>query len=175
MSKPVKALLRKELIRRMEGVGACGGLAVLSLSGVDGLAANRLRRRLRDGDIRLTVVKNSVARQALKEVGLTSACQLIEGPCALAWGGKSVVAVVRELLETGKDIPAISVKGALMEGEVFASDRIEQLSKYPTREEALGTVVMLARSAGARLAGCLLGPGGRLAGTLKTIGQQNEN
>ena len=44
MSRPVKALLRKELIGRLEGVDS---LVVLSLAGVDGLANNRLRRNLR--------------------------------------------------------------------------------------------------------------------------------
>lgn len=172
MSKPVKSLLRKDLINRLEGVNS---LAVLSLSGVDGLSANRLRRQLRTGGVSLTVVKNSVARYALREIGLESVCGLIDGPCAIAWGGESAVDIVRELLDEAKTIPAIQVKGALMEGEVFGSDRIEELSKYPTREEALATVVMLAKSAGARLAGCLLGPGGRLAGAIKGIEKQDEN
>ncbi len=172
MSKPVKSLLRKDLINRLEGVNS---LAVLSLSGVDGLSANRLRRQLRTGGVSLTVVKNSVARYALREIGLESVCGLIDGPCAIAWGGESAVDIVRELLDEAKTIPTIQVKGALMEGEVFGSDRIEELSKYPTREEALATVVMLAKSAGARLAGCLLGPGGRLAGAIKGIEKQDEN
>ena len=172
MSKPVKSLLRKDLINRLEGVNS---LAVLSLSGVDGLSANRLRRQLRTGGVSLTVVKNSVARYALREIGLESVCGLIDGPCAIAWGGESAVDIVRELLDEAKNIPTIQVKGALMEGEVFGSDRIEELSKYPTREEALATVVMLAKSAGARLAGCLLGPGGRLAGAIKGIEKQDEN
>jgi len=62
MSKPVKAMLRKELIRRLEGVDS---LVVLSLAGVDGPATNQLRRSLRRQNILLAVVKNAIARQAL--------------------------------------------------------------------------------------------------------------
>ncbi|MDY7009444.1 MAG: 50S ribosomal protein L10 [Planctomycetota bacterium] len=172
MSKPVKTLLRKDLIGRLEGVRS---LAVLSLAGVDGVATERLRRQLRSGGVSVSVVKNSIARYALEQVGLSSACGLIDGPCALAWGGEGVVTVVRGLFEANKDIPALLVKGAMLEGEVFGADRIEELSRYPTREEALGTVVMLVKTAGARLAGCLLGPGGRLAGAIKGIEKQDEN
>ena len=169
MSKPVKALLRRELVKRLRGVDS---LAVLSLTGVDGISGNRLRRDLRAKDIRVTVVKNSVARQALAEVGLSSACELIEGPCALAFGGDSVVSVVRELLDRGREIPSLKVKGALMEGEVFPSGRIEELSKYPNREEAVARLSALALSPGGRLVAALRGPGGRLAGVVKGLGER---
>ncbi len=169
MSKPVKALLRKELVKRLTGLES---LAVLSLAGVDGLANNELRRSLRERDIYLTVVKNSIGKQALTEVGLSVACELLEGPCALVYGGGDkvgIVALVRELLDRRKDVPALTVKGALMEREVFGSDRVQELSRYPTRPEALGNLVRSASSPGARLAGAMLGPGGYLAGVVKTV------
>jgi large subunit ribosomal protein L10 len=171
MSKPVKALLRKELIKRLAGVDS---LAVVSLAGVDGVASNLLRRQLRTKDIRVTVVKNSVAKAAFKEVGLDKAGDLLDGPCAVATGGTSVVAVVRELLEQHKTMPALIIRGALMEGEIFGEDRVEALSKYPTREEAQGQVVMLLRSPGSRLASCLVGPSGKLAGIIKAIKEKAE-
>lgn len=166
MSKPVKALLRKELVSRLTGVES---LAVLSLTGVDGVSNNRLRRELRTKDVQVTVVKNSVARQALSEVGLTVACGLIDGPCALVIGGDNIVSVVRELLDCRKDMPTLTVKGALMEGEVFGSDRIDELSKYPTCSEALANLAAAALSPGGRLAGALRGPGGRLGGAVKSL------
>ena len=171
MSKPVKALLRKELIRRLEGVDS---LAVVSLEGVDGQANNRLRGELRGKDVRVTVVKNSIARQALKEVGLEAVCGLMAGPCALAVGGDSVVELVRDLLAVAKEIPAVRLRGALMEGEAFGPERMVELSRYPTREEAVANVAMLARSPGSRLCGAVLGPGGRIAGILKTIEERAE-
>jgi large subunit ribosomal protein L10 len=170
MSRPVKALLRKDLVGRLKGAKS---LAVLSLTGVDGASNNQLRRGLRGQAIHLTVVKNSVARQALVELGLDSACALVEGPCALAYPvhpeGVEVVAIVRFLLEQGKHIPALTVRGALMDGEVFGPERVEALSKYPTRAEAISRLAALLLSPGGRLAGILLAPGGRLASALKTV------
>jgi len=166
MSKPVKQLLRKELAGRLSGADA---LVVVSLMGVGGVANNRLRGELRAKGIHLTVVKNAIARQALSDVGLSVAGELLEGPCALATGGEGVVTVVRELLNAAKTAPTLEVRGALMEGEVFGPDRVVELSKYPTREEAVANIVLLARSPGARLAGALLGPGGRIGGALKAM------
>jgi large subunit ribosomal protein L10 len=173
MSKPVKALLRKELVRRLDGTDS---LTVLSLVGVPGVASNELRGKLRENGITVTVVKNSVARQAFKEVGLESASGLLDGPSAVAVGGESVVDVVRQLLDFGKTHPALIVRGALLEGEVFGPDRVEELSKYPTRDEAIANVAGMALSPGRKLAGALLGPGGRIAGGIKTLSNdESEN
>lgn len=171
MSKPVKALLRTELKKRLEGVES---LAVVSLMGVDGPSNNQLRRQLFQKQIHVTVVKNSIARQALKEVGLDAVGQLLEGPCALATGADSVVAIVRELLARKKEVPNLVVRGAYLEGSIFGPERVEELSKYPTRDEAIGQAVMLVRSPGSRLASCIIGPGGKLAAILKAIQEKAE-
>ncbi len=166
MSKPVKDLLRKELVRRLEGVTS---LAVVGFNGLDAIATNHVRGRLRDKDIRMRVVKNSIARQAFQDIGLDQAGAMLDGPCAIVYGADSVVEVVRELLDIHKENPALTVKAALLEGEVFSQDRIEELSKFPTRDEALALVVGCVLSPARKLAGCLLAPGAKLAAILKTI------
>ena len=172
MSRPVKALMRKELVRRLRGVDS---LTVLSLMGIDGVSSNQLRRELRASEISVTVVKNSVARQAFKEVGLEAVSALLDDPCAVAVGGESVVSVVRQLLEFAKEAPTLVVRGALLEGEIFGPDRVAELSRYPTRAEAIAQVVALAVSPGAQVAGALTGPGGGVAGVIKAIAEPSEN
>ena len=93
MSKPVKELVRKELINRFDGVSS---LAVVGFSGISAVNTRKIRGQLREKEISMTVVKNSIARQAFKEVGLDSAVGLLDGPCAIAYGADSVVSVVRE-------------------------------------------------------------------------------
>ena len=171
MSKPVKALLRKELVRRLEGVES---LTVFSMVGVDGVTSNRLRAQMKAKDVRMTVVKNSLARQALRDAGLPAACELIEGPCALATGGEGPVTVVRDILAFAKDAPTLTVRGALLEGQVFGPQRVDELSRYPTRIEAIANAVALAMAPGRRLAGQIAAPGGTIAGAVKTLGDRAE-
>ena len=166
MSKPVKELIRKSLVGRFKGLRS---LAVIGFVGLDAIQMNQVRNSLRAKDIRLTVVQNSLARQAFEQVGLPQASKLLEGPCAVVYGGDSVIAVIRDLLDLAKGAPALIVKAALLDGEVFGSDRIMELSKYPTREEAISIVVAYALAPGGRLVACLLAPGGVLSGALKTI------
>jgi large subunit ribosomal protein L10 len=170
MSKPVKEMMQRQMTRRLEGVTS---VAVVDLTGVDANDNNRLRSRLREKDISLHVVKNSLARQAFKEVGLEQACDLLEGPCALAYGADSVVVIVRELRDIAKEVANLGVKGALLEGDVFGAERMEELSKYPTREEAIGQITQAATSAGSQLASCFVAPGGSIAALLEAIEQKS--
>lgn len=171
MSKPVKELVRKELIKRFNGLTS---LAIVGFTGLDAIATNRVRGRLLAKDIRITVVKNSLARQAFKEIGLDVAGSLLDGPCAVAYGAGSVVDVVRELLDIHKEYRSLTVKGAVLEGEAFDESQIDALSKYPTWDEAIARVVACGLSPGGKIAGCLLGPGGKIASILKTI-EENQS
>ena len=171
MSKPVKELMRKDLARRFADIDS---MAICGFSGLNAEDTGRMRGRLEEKEIRFTVVKNAVARQAFQEVGLDKAADLLEGPCAIAWGSDSVVTVVRELLEFGKESDGITVRAALMEGDVFSgTDEVQALSKFPTRDEAIGQVLACALSGGANIASVLIGPSGQVAGILKSIEEKD--
>jgi hypothetical protein len=49
---------------------------------------------------------------------------------------------------------------------------VQDIAKMKSRVEMLGEVVMLALSPARRLAGCLTGPGGRVAGCIKAISER---
>lgn len=170
MSKPVKELVRKELARRFEGLTS---LAVVGFTGIDAITTHQIRGRLRDKNIKMTVVKNALARQAFDSIGLSVAKDLLDGPCAVAFGADqdqvSVIDVVRELVAIGKETPNLKVKAAILEGEAFGPDRVEALSKYPTRDEAICQVLTCTLSPGAKLTASILAPGIVLGGLIKAI------
>jgi len=171
MSKPVKEMLRKELVKRFDGVTSA---AIVGFTGIDTISTLNIRRRLHAKGIGLTVVKNSVARQAFKSVGMDAAMNLLDGPCAVAYGADSVVTVVRELMAIGKDNKKLTIKSAVLEGNIFGPDQIEALSKYPNRAEAISSVVGCILSPGKKLAACLVGPGSKIASILKTVEENAE-
>jgi len=166
MSKPVKEMIRKELAGRLEGIMS---VAVVGLTGIDAVKNNQIRKRLLEKDIHLSVVKNSLAKQAFKEIGLDRACELLIGPCALAFGSDNIVTVVRELRDIAKDVKELSVKGALLDGDLFGAERMAELADFPTRDEAISQVLSAVLSAGANLVACIIAPGAQIASVLKAI------
>ncbi len=170
MSKPVKNLEIQDLSKRYAGVdSAC----VVDLTGLDAIATHKLRGGLRSKGIELHVVKNRLAKRAFADSPLAPIGTYLDGPCALATGGSSIVDIAKELVRWRKDLPAITLKKAVVEGDADLVD-VEVLAKWRSRAEVQGEAAMLAVSPGRRLAGCVAGPGGRIAGCLKAIVEKLE-
>lgn len=173
MSKFVKELMCRDYEDRLGGVE---NALVVSIRGVDANTNNRLRVELQQKDIRITVVRNNLARKTFADGPLAGLAPVLEGPSAIAYGAESVIDVARELVKWAKDVEQLELKGAILDGMLFeGADGVHRLSKFPTREEALAEAVTLVLSPAKKLVGQIGGPGGRLMGVVKAIEEKLEN
>ena len=62
MSKKVKNLITRELGNRFKGVES---VAVINPRGIAATKNNQIRRKLREKGVRMTVVKNTLAKRAI--------------------------------------------------------------------------------------------------------------
>ncbi len=99
-----------------------------------------LRAKLGETDAAYRVVRNSVARIAIKEAGLPDASGLLTGPTALAFLGRDPGAAARILLDFAKGAP-LQVKGGVIGGKMFAVTEIEALSRLPGRDQLLAMLM----------------------------------
>jgi large subunit ribosomal protein L10 len=171
MSKPIKNLIKKVYQKRF---GSLEGAVLIDIRGMNAHANNTLRAGLAQKAIRITVVTNNLAAAALQGTRLERIGELLDGPTAVVYGGESVVHVARELIQVAKQLDKLEFKGALMEGVIFGPGDVDKLSKYPTREEALGQVVQVVLGPAGQLVGAVTGPGGAIASILQTIADKLE-
>jgi large subunit ribosomal protein L10 len=166
MSKVVKRMM----IDSIQGaLGECREVLVLDASRLDGVVANQLRLSLRKKQITLLGVKNAVARRALSGIGLSGAANALTGACTLVFGGEDIVALSKELTEWCDKIKAIEIRGGAIGETPLNPKDVESLSKSPGRAELLSQIVGLILSPGAQLAAAIKGPGGKIAGQIKTL------
>jgi large subunit ribosomal protein L10 len=67
------------------------------------------------------------------------------------------VALARTLTRLAREIPALQFRAGVVEGRVVSVEEIAALAELPSREELLGRIAFLVRSAAARLAQALAG------------------
>jgi len=167
MSKQVKEMIIREYKTRLHGFNDA---TLISIRGVKGTDTTKLRGVLRKKKVKVSVVRNALAKKALAGTGIEPLFPLMEGNSALVYGGNSVVEVARELAKILADIPGLELKGAVLDGTLFKGEKgVKELSKYPTKEEALGETVGLILGPARKLAAQIKGPGATIAGVIKAI------
>ena len=167
MSKLVKNLITKELSDRLKDVD---GVAVINPRGIDAIKNHGIRRRLHEKGLRMMVVKNSLVKRAVGEGKLKGFDRLLDGPSAVIYGKASISAIARALIDERKSDEKLELRGVFFDGELYAGEKgVEQVSKLPTREEAIANILSSVLGPGRKLAAALKGPGGKLGAILKTI------
>ena len=140
MGRAEKGTSIAEFREKLSGVR---GAVLTDFRGLSVADITELRSLLRKSEVEYKVVKNTLARLAVKDTGLAGLAAYFEGPTAIAISRKDAVAASKVLTTWGKSRPTFTIKGGVVEGRVVGSAEIAELAAVPPRE------VLLARMAGA--------------------------
>lgn len=173
MSKFVKNLQIDDVKKKLTGVGDA---LLVSVLGMDAIKNQSLRAKLRGKNIHVMVVKNSLARRAVEGTPLAAAFEQAEGSLAVVWGGTDIVSLAKEVMTLAEDktMAPFEPRGGVVDGQRIAADQVKEVSKWPSREEILSKIAGQILGPGAQLAAILLGPGGTIAGQVKSIADKEE-
>jgi large subunit ribosomal protein L10 len=173
MSKLVKQLQMEALRRTFSGVQ---DMVLLNVQRLDARTTTQMRLDLRKKNIRLHMVKNTLASRVFKELGLEVPEQCWVGPTIVAWGSTSIAQLAREIEQWAERIKSEKPQ-VIFEPKVAIVEKrsvsFEEAKRFPTREEALGRLVSLILGPAANLVAQLRGPGARLAGQIKARAEQS--
>ncbi len=125
-------------------------------SGLDVGAFQALRRALRPADVRVRVVKNSLARRAAEEAGRPELAELLRGPTTLTFGYGDAVAPARLLIQHLRaERLNLPIHGGWLEGRLLSPAEVEELATTPPRDELIAQIAGKLRSPVQNLAGLL--------------------
>jgi len=129
MPSDVKQFMEAELARAYpEGTN----YLVLGFSGLSGNETTVLRRKIRQANARLRVVKNSIARLALDRSGLGAAARFVDGPSALLAGEPEMPVLCKLAEELAKEYEQkLTIRGGLFNGAALDAPAVARLAKIP--------------------------------------------
>jgi len=177
MSKVIKQMEMDDL---KQTFGNVRDMVVLTMAKVNALGDYTLRAALRKKQIRLKVVKNTLARKVFKELNFSipDDSPYWQKLTMLAWGAGSIKELSKELrgeLERSKNVALyrdkVTIKGSIVDGQPVA---FKVGLEMPTRLELIGQIIGALLGSASAIAGCLSGPASQVASQIKQIAEKKE-
>jgi large subunit ribosomal protein L10 len=117
-----------------------------------------LRRQLRTAKAKYKVVKNTIAKRAIKGSSFEALEKYFEGTTAVAYTDTDPVALAKTLTTFGKTAPTLKIKAAVVQGRELPPADVAALAALPSKPELY-----------ARLLGTMQGPMVQLVSVLSAV------
>ncbi len=166
LSKAAKQKIIDDLASRFHSMPS---VFVIEYQGLKVNEMDVLRKKLRQTNTELRVVKNSLLEKASLGTDVERMKDLFSGPTAVAICDGESSAAAKVFIDYGKDFPEIKIKGGIFEGEVVDVSRIERIAKLPSRQELLSEFIGLLSAPMGNLVGVLEQARSNIVGVLEAL------
>ena len=129
----------------VESFNASAGAVLTEYRGLTVKELQDLRRSLGE-NANYAVVKNTLAKIAANQVGISGFDDILVGPTAIAFIEGDVVEAAKGLRDFAKANPALIIKGGILDGSPLSAQEVAKLADLESRE------VLMGKLAGAMLA-----------------------
>ena len=102
-----------------------------------------LRRQLRVAKARYKVVKNTLARRAVKGTPFEPLTEHFVGTTAIAYTGNDPVLLAKTLTTFAKTAPALTIKAAIVQGRAIKPAEVTELAALPGKPELYAKLLFL--------------------------------
>ncbi len=133
----------KEVAWLREQFQSVTALFLVDFQGLTVAEMGMLRSELRKSGAGFKVFKNTLARIAYQDTDVAVVAEDVVGPRAGAWThtDDNVPAMAKVLVDFAKTHPKFGLKSGVLKGKMVDPSQLETLSKLPSREELLGTLL----------------------------------
>ncbi len=106
-------------------------------SGLNVEDINQLRKDLKNKGIEFKVVKNTLLKLAVKDLGLDQITKHLEGPTGVAFGYSDPIMPAKILHDFKKKTEKPKIKAFWIEKEIFQPDKFVYFATLPTKDQLL--------------------------------------
>jgi large subunit ribosomal protein L10 len=133
------------------------------------------RHQLRAAGAKYQVVKNTIARRAVKGTPYEDASEFLKGNTGIAWTENDAVILsktVSKFVKDNKDF--YTFKAGVVEGKVVNLSQVEAIASLPSKEELISKLMFVINAQAQRIVSVINAVPRDLAVVIKQIGDQKE-
>ena len=116
------------------------------LRGVKVEHQQELRRVLREADVRYKVLKMTLTRRALNDLGQTGLDEWLKGPTAIAFAAGDPIPAAKALLDFSKQHEGLVIKAGLLKDQVIAPEQVAEVAAIESMAAVLGKIAGVLKS-----------------------------
>jgi len=130
----------QELERAFKGTESA---VIVDYRGLKVPEVTELRRQVRGAKGTYKVVKNTLAKRALKDTAFAPLESFFVGTTAVAYSGEDPVALAKVLTTFAKATPALQIKAAVVQGRAIKAAEVTELASLPGKPELYAKLLFL--------------------------------
>lgn len=166
---------KKQLVEELsENIKNSKTTVVCDYKGVPVSEMRKIRRKLRESDARMQIVRKTLASIAYKNADIDFDVTQLEGQDAIIYGGGDEITAPKVLFEASKENENFKIIAGTLEGKVMSGEEMNALAKLPGREELLAKLVGTINAPVSNFVGVLSGNLRNLVGVLSAIKESKE-
>ncbi|MDR1042204.1 MAG: 50S ribosomal protein L10 [Deltaproteobacteria bacterium] len=169
MDKDTKKAVLSELKAIFKGSQA---VFVADFKGLSVTAQNQLRLKVRAAGGGFRVAKNTLTRLAVDDAGASGIRPHLIGNNALAYTEGDPVALAKAVTDFAKDEEKFQIKCGVLGSKALTADDIRTLSKLPSREALVATLLGTLNAVPGSLVRVLAGVPQKLVRLISAIGER---
>ena len=116
-------------------------LVIADSRGVTVAKMDALRKQAREANVRLQVVRNTLAKRAVEGTEFECVQEVLKGPSIFGFSMEDPGAAARIFKDFAKENEAFEVKALSVGGKLLEASQIDALAKLPTRDQALASLM----------------------------------
>ncbi len=129
----------------------------------------RLRREVRQASGEYQVIKNTLARRALRDTCYADLEKILEGPNGWVFAYDDPVVLSKALVKFADDNEKIKIKGGVFEGQFLDSAKVKALSQMSSKPELQARVLAMIQAPATQLVRLMQEPGARVARLIESV------
>ena len=161
------------IVEELNGKFAKAKIAIVSdYQGMPVPVLEGLRCELKKNNAEIRVAKNTLLRRAVEGTEFESIVESCKGTTAVTMSYEDPVAPAKVVVDFAKDNPQLVIRAACMDGQDLSVDDLVALSKLPSREALLASLLSVMNGVPTSFVRLLNGVPCKMLYALNAVGEQ---
>ncbi len=161
---------KQEILKDLEaGFKKAKVIIFVNFHGLSVSASTKLRKLLREIDVKYTVAKKTLIKRALGAINPSGEMPKLDGEIAIAFSENDPIAPAKALDKFAKENKMVTFAGGIYENGYIGPGLVTELASIPSREILLGKLIYVISSSQRGLVVTLNGVIRNLVGVLSQI------